>query len=387
MRANTLKGLAAADVVINVPLERIRLARLAAVPGAHPRGLQRGRGHEGRAAAACRGRGGVGGVARRAGRRQRRRRFRCRRSSTSSGAGASDDGGHAPGAGRSCRPPARRRRARGHAHRARRAGPLRVARRGRSSSARGATACVVRALPSRTRRRSCFSALSLENTTSNKFRFGLERTLSRVRRRRVGLGAARGRRGGSDPSAGVALYRPLWSTPLFVEPSAADRARTLNVIEEDTGIAAYHQSRTVLGADVGVNLGRDQRGRGPACDGAASTRKSRSAIPGLPELPGQRVASAQIRLDSRLAGQPSRAVATVCTRITRARALPSMRRVPKWRRTARRTASTRSRAGMSWAWSFDLAARNRIFALGGAGTSFGDRPLPTEQFALGGPFG
>jgi hypothetical protein len=41
---------------------------------------------------------------------------------------------------------------------------------------------------------------------------------------------------------------------------------------------------------------------------------------------------------------------------------------------------------MSWAWSLDRGARNRLFAIGGAGSSFGDRPLPTEQFALGGPF-
>jgi NTE family protein len=35
-------------------------------------------------------------------------------------------------------------------------------------------------------------------------------------------------------------------------------------------------------------------------------------------------------------------------------------------------------------WS--LGPRNRVFLYGGLGTSFGDVPLPTDQFALGMPF-
>ena len=35
-------------------------------------------------------------------------------------------------------------------------------------------------------------------------------------------------------------------------------------------------------------------------------------------------------------------------------------------------------------WS--VGPRNRVFLYGGVGTSFGDKPLPTEQFAMGMPF-
>jgi NTE family protein len=57
------------------------------------------------------------------------------------------------------------------------------------------------------------------------------------------------------------------------------------------------------------------------------------------------------------------------------------------------TETTRTTKGVSqaefggtWFHSLDRNARNRLFLVGGAGTSFGDHPLATEQFTLGGPF-
>jgi NTE family protein len=47
---------------------------------------------------------------------------------------------------------------------------------------------------------------------------------------------------------------------------------------------------------------------------------------------------------------------------------------------------TQAVGGLSWLHPLDREARNRLFFSGGAGTSFGDHPLPTEQFSLGGPF-
>jgi len=46
---------------------------------------------------------------------------------------------------------------------------------------------------------------------------------------------------------------------------------------------------------------------------------------------------------------------------------------------------TQAATAMSWLRSLDRAAVNRLFVAGGAGTSFGNHPLATEQFALGGP--
>jgi hypothetical protein len=46
---------------------------------------------------------------------------------------------------------------------------------------------------------------------------------------------------------------------------------------------------------------------------------------------------------------------------------------------------TRLYAGGSWLHSLGGNTRQRLFVAGGAGTSFDGKPLPTEQFALGGP--
>jgi hypothetical protein len=48
---------------------------------------------------------------------------------------------------------------------------------------------------------------------------------------------------------------------------------------------------------------------------------------------------------------------------------------------------TRAEVTLSSFWSIGhVRRRNRVFVAGGAGTSFDGHPLPTEQFALGGPF-
>ena len=63
MRASTRRALTSADVVINVPLQQYRIARLAPRLRPHGRGLPGGRGHARPAAAARRDRGRVRGVA------------------------------------------------------------------------------------------------------------------------------------------------------------------------------------------------------------------------------------------------------------------------------------------------------------------------------------
>ena len=63
MRASTRRALAAADVLVDVPLDGVRLARLAARRRSHGRGLQGRRGHARAAAAAGRQRSRLRGVA------------------------------------------------------------------------------------------------------------------------------------------------------------------------------------------------------------------------------------------------------------------------------------------------------------------------------------
>jgi hypothetical protein len=91
----------------------------------------------------------------------------------------------------------------------------------------------------------------------------------------------------------VALYRPLWNTPLFVEPIAGIGLRTFSVIANDRTIATYRQARVAIGADLGINLGGLNEVRAGASVGRLDAAV-RIGDPGLPEL-GGREASVHLR--------------------------------------------------------------------------------------------
>ncbi len=246
----------------------------------------------------------------------------------------------------------------------------------------GAQGLLVRALPKSYAPPFLFLGISLEDTTSNSFRFGLSGRYLAFDVAGSGSELRLDVAVGSDPSAGAALYYPLGSTPLFVEPLAAIASRSLNVIQDHTVIATYDQSRALLGADVGVNVGRINEVRAGMLWGHIDT-EVKIGSPDLPSVTGKQSLT---RLDWTHDSQdnpivPSRGVhATAELRHYLTSPMPDVE-------TDRSTEGvTQFEAGGSWAWSLDRSARNRLFALGGAGTSFGDRPLPTEQFALGGPF-
>jgi NTE family protein len=246
----------------------------------------------------------------------------------------------------------------------------------------GAQGLLVRALPKSYAPPFLFLGVSLEDTTSNSFRFGLSARYLAFDVVGSGSELRLDAAVGSDPSAGAALYYPLGSTPLFVEPLAGIASRTLDVIEEHTVIATYHQTRSVLGADIGVNVGRSNEVRAGMFWGHIDT-EVKVGSPDLPSLSGKQ---SVVRLGWQHDSQdnpivPSRGVHAVSDlRHFLSSPMPDVE-------TDRATEGvTQFEAGLSWAWSLDRSAHNRVFALGGAGTSFGDHPLPTEQFALGGPF-
>jgi NTE family protein len=90
---------------------------------------------------------------------------------------------------------------------------------------------------------------------------------------------------GSQPSVASALYRPLGSTPLFVEPFAGIDKRTLNYIKDDHIVASYGETRSGVGFDLGVNVGRldDVRLRTSVSRLDAGVQ---IGDPGLPDLRG-----------------------------------------------------------------------------------------------------
>src|SRR5262249_39751985 len=130
-----------------------------------------------------------------------------------------------------------------------------------------------------------FLGVSLENTTSSEFPFGLSGrslafdVLGSGAELRIDAAV------GSDPSAGIAWYRPLGSTPLFFEPFAGVSTQTLNAIVNHEIVASYHETTSILGAGAGVNLGSLDEIRG-AIQWGRIDANVRIGDPGLPDLNG-----------------------------------------------------------------------------------------------------
>ncbi len=189
---------------------------------------------------------------------------------------------------------------------------------------------------------------------------------------------------GSQPSVAAALYRPLGRSPFFVEPFAGVEKQTLNDINDGQIVASYGQTREVVGIDAGFNVGRldDVRLRTRAGHVDAHVEVG---DPGLPDLSG-----AETVFDLRWThdGQDS---PVVPSRGVRSRS--SLQYFSSAPGPPAGYPSTRATEGVTQAewvassfWSLGRHDKNRVFLSGGGGTSFDGHPLPTEQFALGGPF-
>ena len=226
-------------------------------------------------------------------------------------------------------------------------------------------------------------AVSLENTTSNTFRFSLSsRYLSFDN---VGSGSELRIDGtvGSDPSAGVSLYKPIGKSSFFVEAGAGVASKTLNVIEDELVVATYGRTDLIANLEGGVNIDRIDDVRGGMTFGYLDAA-SRVGDPGLPELNGNSLA---LHVRWRHDGQDN---ATLPTRGRRSVAV--LRHYFQAPRPPEGTETTRQTEGVT---QFEIqglqvvsrggGSQHRFFASGGLGTSFNGQPLPTEQFALGGP--
>src|SRR4029079_941554 len=130
-----------------------------------------------------------------------------------------------------------------------------------------------------------FLGVSLENTTANEFRFGLNARYLAFDK--VGSGSELRLDGalGSDPALGIALYKPVLTTRVFIEPFAGISSRTLNVVQEGRVRAAYRQTRPVLALEGGVNVSRIDEARAGVTFGRFDA-SVRTGDPGLPEVGG-----------------------------------------------------------------------------------------------------
>jgi NTE family protein len=224
--------------------------------------------------------------------------------------------------------------------------------------------------------------LNLENMTSSDFR--LTGTARYLAFDVAGSGSELRLDGtiGSDPGAAAELYRPIDATRLFVAPYAGVGTRTLNVIDDDAVVARYREMRVRAGVNVGLNVTR----RGDVRVGAyigRTTATIKVGDPGFPELDGKETGAELLwRLDTQdRAVVPSTGVAAQL-RLSQVFAAPDV----KFQEESFRSEAplTQLSAGANGFWS--LGPRNRLFLAGSIGASFDDDPLPTSEFELGGPF-
>lgn len=228
-----------------------------------------------------------------------------------------------------------------------------------------------------------YLGIALENTTGNDFRFGLNGrylafdVLGSGSELRID-GAV-----GSDPSLALSWYRPLGSSKFFFEPSAGIATHTLSVIQDDHVVASYGRTRLGVGIDGGINVGRLDEVRAGMRYGRIDA-SVRIGDPGLPEVDGEdSVFIAKWTHDGQdSAVLPSRGLHSQITMRRWVNAPEVANELVDGRQT---DDVAQLEGAATWIRSLDAAARRRLFVTGGAGTSFDGRPLPTEQFALGGP--
>lgn len=223
--------------------------------------------------------------------------------------------------------------------------------------------------------------LNLENTTSSDFR--ITTTARYLGYGLISSGSELRLDGtiGSNPAASVELYEPVPSTPLFAAPYANITTAAATSLAGDRILARYGITTSRLGLNVGVNLGARSDLRVGAFVGRVTASIEVGTL-GLPELRGKESGAELLwRYDT----QDSPVVPSTGTRfglrlvrmfegpdvIVNEQTVPLDGRVTQLSGTVNRF------------WS--VGERHRVFVAGGFGTSFRRTALPTNTFTLGSP--
>jgi NTE family protein len=225
--------------------------------------------------------------------------------------------------------------------------------------------------------------INLENTTSDQFELRLTGRYLRFDVLGSGSELRLDAVVGADPSVVAALYQPIWRAS-FLSTHAGITNRVYNLIENDVVVARYGQQLSAVGAEVGVNLGRDSDLRMGASIGQMEATV-KIGDPGLPSASGKETVG---HLAWRLDTQDS---PIVPSRGTNARALFNYTFDGPYISVAGAAQSDRSSVELSQLsgeanWFRTVGEGNRVFFLGGGGTSFDKQPLQIDQFGLGKPF-
>jgi NTE family protein len=227
-----------------------------------------------------------------------------------------------------------------------------------------------------------FFGVSLENTTSNDFRFGVGARY--VAFDVLGDSAELRLDGalGSEPAIGARWYRPIASTSFFAEPIVNAATTRISVIEDGRITAEYGRRRVFAGLDLGWNPGRlnELRVGGRLGNTHATVRLGDD---GLPEFTGtEATIGAQWTYD----GQDDPMLPSRGTYL-RSNLSHALRAPVSSAPTDGRTSAdvTKAEASLTWVRRLTRDGGRRLFVVGGAGTAFNGRPLLIDQFALGGP--
>lgn len=221
--------------------------------------------------------------------------------------------------------------------------------------------------------------LNLENTTSDDFSITL--TGRYLTYDLLGSGSELRIDGtlGSDPAAGFEFYKPILATTLFVAPYGGIINRTFNIIEDDAVVARYGTVSSRVGVNLGANLGRVSDVRLGVYVGNLDA-DVKVGDPGLPSIEGKETVA---ELNWRYDGQDSPVISSkgIYTRT-------NLRYVFDGPDITPPLPTNRSSVGLvqfdgsgSSFWTF--RERGRLFTFGGVGTSFDKDPLPTDQFSMG----
>jgi NTE family protein len=249
------------------------------------------------------------------------------------------------------------------------------------TNAAGETGLIVNARPKRYGPPFLMLGFNLENTTSQDFRITFTGRYLAYDVAGSGSELRFDATLGSDPSLAAELYKPIGESDWFVAPYAGIANRTVDFIADEAIVAAYKTTVSRVGANLGVNLGPVSDLRVGAYVGRFSGHVH-IGDPGLPSVVGKELVS---EINWRMDSQDSPVIPSVGTF-----AYAALQHVFDGPDITPPLVTERSSANLtqlsgetSTFWS--LRKRNRLFVLGGLGTSFDDRPLPTDQFTLGAP--
>jgi len=223
--------------------------------------------------------------------------------------------------------------------------------------------------------------ISLQNTTTDEFAFQFAARYLTFDVAGSGSELRVDAAVGVQPNIGFELYRPIGKSPLFVSGGALAIRRTVNFIQDNTVIAKYNETRTGVGFDGGVNLGRDEELRAGFTFGYLRASVG-AGDPDLPEISGAetrfRIRWLHDNQDSAVVPSSGiRANATISYLFNSPEAPPSVGQ------TRSNDQLTQAEFGSSIFWP--LRRRDRVFVVAAGGTSFNGKPLATEQYALGHP--